>query len=44
MYPYGRYFKSLKGFVRNLVKPEGSIAQGYQVAEALGFVTEYMTK
>jgi len=42
MYPYEQYFKSLKGYVKNLAKPEGSIAQGYQVQEALGFVTEYM--
>jgi hypothetical protein len=42
MYPYERYFKTLKGYVRNLAKPEGSIAQGYQVEEALGFITEYM--
>lgn len=27
MYPYGRYFKTLKGYVRNLAKPEGSIAR-----------------
>ena len=43
MYPYERYFKTLKGFVRNLAKPEGSIAQGYQVEQALGFLTEYMS-
>ena len=43
MYPYERYFKTLKGYVRNLAKPEGSIAEGYQVDEALGFVTEYMS-
>jgi len=43
MYPYERYFKGLKSFVKNLAKPEGSIAQGYQVEEALGFVTEYMS-
>ena len=42
MYPFEHYFKNLKGFVRNLAKPEGSIAQGYQVEEALGFLTEYM--
>jgi len=29
MYPYERYFKGLKGFVHNLAKPEGSIAQDY---------------
>ena len=44
MYPYERYFKGLKSFVRNLAKPEGSIAQGYQMEEALGFVTEYMSE
>ena len=44
MYPFERYFKTLKGYVRNLAKPEGSIAQGYQVEEALGFITEYMTE
>ena len=42
MYPYERYFKTLKGYVRNLAKPEGSIAQGYQTEQALGFITEYM--
>jgi hypothetical protein len=44
MYPYERFFKGLKGFVRNLARPEGSVTQGYQVEEALGFVTEYMTE
>ena len=42
MYPYERYFKTLKGYVRNLAKPEGCITQGYQTEEALGFITEYM--
>lgn len=42
--PYERYFKTVKGFVRNLAKPEGSIAQGYQVEQALGFITEYMSE
>jgi hypothetical protein len=44
MYPYERYFKNLKGFVRNLAKPEGSIAQGYETEEALGFIIEYMSQ
>lgn len=26
MYPYKRYYKGLKSFVRNLAKPEGSMA------------------
>jgi hypothetical protein len=43
MYPYERYFKGLKSFVQNLAKPKGSMAQGYQVEEALGFLTEYMS-
>ena len=44
MYPYECYFKTLKGYVRNLAKPEGSIAQGYQTEQALGFITEYMSE
>jgi len=44
MYPYEHYFKTLKGYVRNYAKPEGSIAQGYQIEQALGFVTKYMAK
>ena len=43
MYPYERYYKGLKSFVRNLAKPEGNMAQGYHVEEALGFITEYMS-
>jgi len=42
MCPYKRYFKDLKGFVMNLSKPVGSVIQGFQVEEALGFVIEYM--
>jgi hypothetical protein len=42
MYPFERYYKVLKGYVRNLAKPKGSICEGYQVEEALGYVTEYM--
>ena len=41
MYPYERYFKILKGYVRNSAKPEGCMAKGYEVVEACGFVTEY---
>jgi len=43
MYPYERYFKTLKGYVRNFAKPDGSIATGYETEEALGFITSYMT-
>jgi len=43
MYPYECHYKTLKGYVRNLAKPEGSIAQDYQIKQALGFITEYMS-
>nr|GEY74903.1 hypothetical protein [Tanacetum cinerariifolium] len=40
MFPFERYMKKLKGYVRNKAKPEGSIAEGY-VAEALTFSSHY---
>jgi hypothetical protein len=42
MYPMERYLKTLKGYVRLRSNPEGSIAQGYIMDEAMGFCTEYM--
>ena len=42
MYPYERYYRGLKSYVRNLAKPEGSMAAGYELEEAAGYVTEYM--
>lgn len=42
MYPIERYLKTLKGYVRNRARPEGSMAEGYAIVEALGFCTEYM--
>lgn len=42
MYPIERYLKRLKGYVRQRAKPEGSMARGYTIEEALGFCTEYM--
>jgi hypothetical protein len=44
MYPYERYYKTLKSFVRNLAKPEGSMSKGYEIEEALGFAIEYMAQ
>ncbi|XP_071741912.1 uncharacterized protein [Rutidosis leptorrhynchoides] len=35
MYPIERYMKKLKNYVRNKAKPEGCIAEGYVVDEAL---------
>ena len=37
-----RYMKTLKGFVRNKAQPEGGMAEGYAIQEALGFCTKYM--
>ena len=42
MYPFERYYKTLKGYVRNHAKPEGCMAKGYEVSEACGFATEYI--
>jgi hypothetical protein len=42
MYPVERYLKTLKGYVRQRAQPEGSMARGYIMDEALGFCTEYM--
>ncbi|GJW43532.1 reverse transcriptase domain-containing protein [Tanacetum coccineum] len=41
MYPFERYMKKLKGYVRNKAKPEGSIAKGYVAKEALTFSSHY---
>ncbi|KAL5561770.1 hypothetical protein UlMin_031517 [Ulmus minor] len=41
MYPFKRYLKRLKDYVRNTTKPEGSISEGYVVDEALTFCSSY---
>ncbi|GJU31893.1 hypothetical protein Tco_1175482 [Tanacetum coccineum] len=41
MYPFERYMKKLKNYVRNKAKPEGSIAEGYVAEEALTFSSYY---
>ncbi|KAL5579094.1 hypothetical protein UlMin_011536 [Ulmus minor] len=41
MYPFERYLKRLKDYVRNATKPEGSIAEGYVVDEAMTFCSRY---
>ncbi|GJY42074.1 hypothetical protein Tco_0429344 [Tanacetum coccineum] len=41
MYPFERYMKKLKNYVRNKAKPEGSIAEGYVAKEALTFSSHY---
>ncbi|KAI3453341.1 hypothetical protein Pfo_010004 [Paulownia fortunei] len=44
MYPFERYLGTLKKYVRNKVRLEGSIAEGYIVNEALTFTSLYMVK
>ncbi|GJZ44470.1 retrotransposon gag domain, retroviral aspartyl protease [Tanacetum coccineum] len=41
MYPFERYMKKLKNYVRNKANPEGSIAEGYVAEEALTFSSYY---
>ena len=41
---YEWYFNTLKDYVRNMAKPEGCMAKGYEVQEACGFVSEYFGK
>ncbi len=42
MYPIERAMKDLNGYVHNMVKPEGSMAEGYIVDETLGLYNNYM--
>jgi hypothetical protein len=37
MYPMDRYLKTLKGYVRNKVRPKSNMEKGYTIEEALGF-------
>ncbi|GJR61657.1 zinc finger, PHD-type containing protein [Tanacetum coccineum] len=41
MFPFERFMKKLKGYVRNKAKPEGSITEGYVAEEALTFSSHY---
>ena len=41
MYGVERHLGHMKGLVRNRARPEGSIANGYQFEEALGFACEH---
>ncbi|XP_035835092.1 uncharacterized protein LOC118483704 [Helianthus annuus] len=42
MYPIERYLGHLKKYVGNKAKPEGSIAEGYVVEEAITFCSHYL--
>ena len=42
MYPVEQYMKVLKSYVRNMARPEASMAEGYLKDECIGFITEYL--
>jgi hypothetical protein len=44
MYLVERYMKTLKNYVRNMARPEASMAEGYIKDECIGFVTEYLQR
>ncbi|RVX22951.1 hypothetical protein CK203_008266 [Vitis vinifera] len=43
MYPFERFMKVLKGYVRNRNHPEGCIVECYIAEEAIEFCTEYLS-
>ena len=38
-----RFMKTLKGFVRQRARPEGSMAEGWLVSEALVYISEWLS-
>ncbi|CAL5408578.1 unnamed protein product [Camellia sinensis] len=44
MYPFERYMKIFKGYVKNHARPEGCIAECYLVEECMQFCSGYMKK
>ena len=42
MYPFERYMKILKGYIRNQNRPEGCIVELYIYEEATEFCNEYL--
>jgi hypothetical protein len=44
MYLVERYMKTLKNCVRNMARPEASMAKGYVKDECIGFVIEYLQR
>ena len=43
MYPFERYMKILKGYVRNRNRPEGCMAESYIAEEAVEFCSDYLS-
>ncbi|XP_013745892.1 uncharacterized protein LOC106448572 [Brassica napus] len=44
MYPFERYMKTLKAFVKNFARPEACMAEGYLAGECLAFCMEFLQK
>ncbi|XP_073137452.1 uncharacterized protein [Henckelia pumila] len=44
MYPFERFMKTLKGYVKNRARPEGCIAEGYLADERMRFCSAYIKK
>ncbi|XP_073309921.1 uncharacterized protein [Primulina huaijiensis] len=44
MYPFERFMKTLKGFVKNRARPEGCIAECYLAEERMIFCSAYIKK
>ena len=44
MYPFKRYMKVLKNYVRNRYRPEGFIAESYIVEEAIEFCLDFLSR
>jgi len=43
MYPFERYMKVLKNYVRNRHRPEGCIVESYIVEEAIEFCSDFLS-
>ena len=43
MYPFERYMKVLKGYVKNRNRPEGCIVESYIAEESVEFCSEYLS-
>jgi len=44
MYPFERYLKVVKDFVRNTARPEGFLAECYLAEECIQFCNEFLKK
>ncbi|XP_013729011.2 uncharacterized protein LOC106432716 [Brassica napus] len=42
MYPFERYMKTLKSFVKNYARPEVCMAEGYMAGECMAFCLEFL--